>query len=255
MITIIKLAKPFFFISLILLVGYFIFANELPPKEDILPELLQEPKQVEVIKPAFTVERDEKTYTIEPLYSYDIYGLVVSYNHSDSWYDYYHKQWGDSLNKKDIALIWGNNARSGIYHSLKFWNGSWTAYWKSRRGVGRDLWSQFNNHEFSNNHLLAGDLEVQKKIMTSRKGDQIHMKGYLSNYSHSGFAAPRGTSISRTDTGNGACETIFVTEFDILKKSNLLWRYIGGLSKLMLCITLVILIAGFFIKPADSRNY
>ena len=54
-------------------------------------------------------------------------------------------------------------------------------------------------------------------------GDQIHFEGYLSSYSNaSGFH--RGTSTIRTDTGNGACETVYVTEFDISDPAPRGWR-------------------------------
>ena len=249
-----KITKLIFLTALTFLIASVVFGRKLPPKEDILPELFANPKQIKITKPAFTLERDKKTYTIEPSYSYEMYGLIASYHHSAAWFDYYHKQWGDDLNKKDIALLWGMNVQDEIYYALKFWNGSWTAYWQSRWGVDRSTWGKFRNDQFSNNHLLVDDPEVYEKVMNARKGDQIYMKGYLSSYTHPEMGFTRKSSMSRTDTGNGACETIFVTEFEILKKGNLLWRKIGGFSKLMLWITFIILIVEFFSVPADLRR-
>ena len=40
----------------------------------------------------------------------------------------------------------------------------------------------------------------------------------------------RSASISRTDTGNGVCETIYVTDLAIVKKANRAWRVVYRLS-------------------------
>ena len=54
-------------------------------------------------------------------------------------------------------------------------------------------------------------------------GDQIHLEGYLASYSNaSGFH--RGTSTTRKDTGNGACETVYVTAFDTADPAPRGWR-------------------------------
>ncbi len=77
--------------------------------------------------------------------------------------------------------------------------------------------------------LLATDEFVAKDIMEATVGDQIYFKGYLSHYSHNqGFK--RGTSIVRTDRGNGACETVFITDFQILKEANIVWRGLHAFS-------------------------
>jgi hypothetical protein len=58
-----------------------------------------------------------------------------------------------------------------------------------------------------------------------RVGDQVHFRGYLAEYSHHhGFAFFRGTSTTRLDTGNGACETVFATDAEILRTGNRGWR-------------------------------
>ena len=44
------------------------------------------------------------------------------------------------------------------------------------------------------------------------------IKGMLANYENQANNFERGTSITRTDTGNGACETVYVTDFSIVKK-------------------------------------
>lgn len=83
----------------------------------------------------------------------------------------------------------------------------------------------FDQAAISNNHLLAASAQLREKVAQIRIGDQIHLKGYLASYSHNhGFAFKRGTSIIRTDSGNGACETIYLEDIEIVRPSMLLWR-------------------------------
>jgi len=56
--------------------------------------------------------------------------------------------------------------------------------------------------------------------METSVGDQIYFKGYLAEYAHSNRTFTRGTSTSRTDTGNGACETVYVEDYQILRQAN-----------------------------------
>ena len=49
------------------------------------------------------------------------------------------------------------------------------------------------------------------------------MRGYLASYG-TGAGARRGTSTTREDTGNGACETIYVEKFEIVAAASSGWR-------------------------------
>ncbi len=66
--------------------------------------------------------------------------------------------------------------------------------------------------------------------MGVRKGDQVHLKGWLVSYGIKDTPYRRVSSTTRTDRGNGACETIFVTDFEVLKKANEEWHVLFKLS-------------------------
>ena len=54
------------------------------------------------------------------------------------------------------------------------------------------------------------------------RGDQIKIKGYLVDYKVAKDGQTlftRGTSTTRTDNGNGACETIYVEDVEIIRKN------------------------------------
>ena len=88
--------------------------------------------------------------------------------------------------------------------------------------------------------------------MQAKKGDQVYLKGYLVNYSHTNGDFERGTSTSREDTGNNSCESIFVTDFQILKEGNQNWRIANTVSKYTIFGLLLVICIKFFI---DFRKY
>jgi hypothetical protein len=67
------------------------------------------------------------------------------------------------------------------------------------------------------------DPAVRRAIGQVRIGDQVRIRGWLAQYSNDrGFS--RGTSTSREDRGNGACETILVQQFTVLEPMDNGWR-------------------------------
>lgn len=209
--------------------------DRLPEAASIHEALFNEPQQVRIDAPAFDVRVKEIEYQIQPLYTYDLYGVVVSKHDSDTWWDYLHAEWGDHLNVADLCVVWGDNVRTSGYHDVAFSSGQFVCYYRPR---SREAHEAFNKNQMSNNHLLGTDRAVIKAISEARVGDQVHFSGYLAKYSHNhGKGFTRGTSIVRTDTGNGACETVFVQKFEILERGNTHWVY-------FLKIAIAALIAG-----------
>jgi len=230
--------KSIIFLLLVFILAISFYQKEkLPSNENVIEDLYQEPIQRVTDRDPFEIEKEGIAYEIDPLYEYELYGMIVSYHHSKSWFDYYHQKWSDFINVKDICVIWGNNIESGIYQSMKFKNGSWTCYWQSKDNTS---WSQFQDNALSNNHLLTDKEEVSKAIMEAKKGDQIYLKGYLVQYSHSNDSFKRGTSITRDDRGNGACETIYVTDFKILKKANFYWNFLYSSAKYLIVAYIIL---------------
>jgi hypothetical protein len=115
-----RLIKTLFFSSLALLAFALYKGDELPPPTGLLPQLQDEPVQNPTSRQPFDVRVNNIDYHIKPLYSYELYGLVVSKHEADSLIDYAHKQWGDHLNTADLCVIWGENAFSGVYEQMSF---------------------------------------------------------------------------------------------------------------------------------------
>jgi hypothetical protein len=241
-----SLAKFIFYISLIVFIASYFQIEKLPDKSEMLDELKKDPIQTQTEKKEFEIEKNGVVYIIKPLFNYELYGMIVSYHHSSSLLDYYHEKWKDYLNIKDVCVIWDKNIESGIYEKLKFSNGSFTCYVNSKSNIAREEWLKYNNANLSNNHLLSNNEEINKKILSAKRGDQIYFKGYLIEYSIKNEDFKRGSSVTRTDSGDGACETIFIEDFQILKTANSPWRDAYDISKYLLIGSFVILTILFF---------
>lgn len=239
------------FIKIILLIGLFLFfisyfkKNDLPQPEFIINFLYNEPRQEKIELEPFELQKEEFTYEIYPLYSYELYGLIVADYDSENWLDFSHRH--DPFNIKDICLIWGDNVKSDIYKKIEYSHGEFTCYYQCK---DNSYYQQFSHWQFSNNHLLANNDEIYKRIKKAKVGDQIYLKGYLVNYSvkfsQGNFIGTRNTSTVRTDSGNGACEVIYVNEFKILREENYFFVLISELAKWSIIICFFLLIINFF---------
>jgi hypothetical protein len=213
--------------------------HTLPEPHQTLPALQVEPLQVAATQSPFLVSAGGVSYTVRPLYRYAIQGLVVSRHDTGVWWDLLHrKDWNDHLNVVDLCLIWGANLRNDAYRAIRFWNEVFTC------NAGTDsaqTWARFDENALSNNHLLASDPRLVRLLRRVRPGDQVSIRGYLAEYAHDqGRPFRRGTSTVRTDRGNGACETIWVTEATLLREANRGWRALlpAGIGLIVLAVLL-----------------
>jgi hypothetical protein len=225
--------------ALALLVSLFL-RNRLPDNSFALEPLLQNPVQSEEGVPEpFDVTRKDITYTVRPLFSYELWGMIVSYHHSASFVDISHKQWKDFINTKDVCVIWGRNIETGVYERMSFRNRDFTCYY---RYPDQETGALFTENALSNNHLLPADPLVADAVLKARKGDQVRFKGWLVSYGIKGTPYARRSSTVRNDRGNGACEVVYVTEFEILRPANAAWRMLYKVSLALAGLSLLALI-------------
>ncbi len=227
-------------ISLLLTLAGFWKRNDLSYPMPLTEQLRQEPVQQPLNQAPFKVTVEDNTYTIKPQYEYEMYGLVVSFNLHDGDYGS-HKRWGDHLNVADICVVWQDMAFSPYLTRFDFWNGQFTCNFQTRND---EAWSNFKPEQLANNHLISDDDYLRDKIDKVGIGDQIRVTGWLASYSGEN-GGERGTSTTRTDRGNGACETIYVQSFDILYDYSSIWRKLMYGAFLVFIVSLII----YFKKP------
>ncbi len=148
---------------------------------------------------------------IKPKYDYELTGVVVTYNNSDGFTDiWHHDKWKDFINIRDLCVIWGANVASGVYKKISFSSDSWTC-WAQWRDP--EVSTHFEFTALSNNHILTDNILIKKKLLEAEIGDVIYFKGVLAEYRNDAVGFSRGTSTSRKDSGQGACESVYIDEF------------------------------------------
>jgi hypothetical protein len=231
---------------LILLIALF-YKDRLPEADFYRQERLGEPEQRQTRDTPFWIETEGQRYRVEPLYDYSLEGVIVSYHDADDFADiWHHEKWLDFLNIRDLCVIWGDNVSNGVYRNMTFDNDSWTcwAHWPDA-----DTGRRFSMTQLSNNHLLVDDPSIKRRLMAAETGDHIRITGKLASYENPANGFQRGTSTRRDDTGNGACETLYVEDFEIVDKANPGWRGLAGFAKWSLGLSLTAFILLFFITP------
>jgi hypothetical protein len=198
----------------------FIKKRELPVDSDFHGAARHSPVQTGTVKAPFLVTtEDGREHQVIPLYDYTIAGMVVSGGHSETLSDYYQ----DKLNVMDVGLIWGDNLNSDIYRNIKFHTNGIRLFWKEKN---REAPGKLNPDQVSNNHLLCTDPVLKKRIKRLYRGDVVLIEGFLASY------GGRKSSTTRSDSGDGACEVIWVDRLSLLRDGRAtIWNRLFNISR------------------------
>jgi hypothetical protein len=220
--------------SAALLLVSFWLRDSLPPSGELLQELAAEPRQRASARAPFMVDYSGVQYAVEPQYEYELRGMVVSYRQHDG-NSRMHRAANDHLNVADLCVVWGDTAASPYLGDIEFWNGIFTCNFQTS---SRTAWDSIRPAQIANNHLLSADDFIRDQVADVKIGDQILVRGWLASYGNG--SNRRGTSTTRTDTGDGACETIFVNDFTILRPARGPWRVALYASLAVLLVSIVV---------------
>jgi hypothetical protein len=115
----------------------------------------------------------------------------------------------------DLALGWGPMSDQRVLDQLKITQ-SMRFYWYEWTNQPPIPQEQIISHS-TNLHVIPSTREIESRCKSLRAGALVHLSGDLVEATAPGFGAWR-SSLSRTDTGNGACELMWVTELSILNE-------------------------------------
>ena len=218
--------------------------DDLPVLQNIHSDMLQEPLQQATREQPFRFDYRGTEYEVTPVADYELWGVVVTHNDIHGFMDITHDN--DSVDIKDICVVWGNNVMSNDYRQVEYHSGDFVCYFRYGPGI------QFVHNQLSNSHLLSDDASVRDRISKVNIGDQIHLSGMLVNYRPLGKNIGwRNSSTTRNDTGNGACEVVFVRDFETLRYSDRFWR---SLYSWMLIAALGIVLLKLIILYRESTQ-
>lgn len=163
-----------------------------------------EPVQIlcENVKPIIKQIKNGK-YTLFPQANYKFSGIVTS--KEPYWYG-----WAGKVAPIDLALAWGKLAEPEISRLIKYSQGNRWYYYEYKTGCPVD--NLYIMTHSANNHIIPADDNVLKAVKSIKRKEKVVLEGYLVNVKgkYKGEEFWWNTSLSRTDTGDGACEIFYV---------------------------------------------
>ena len=158
-----------------------------------------EPRQRETNKAAFSFGQFELT----PRAEYDIEARVLSV-------ETYSTDGGSKLSPIDFAVGWGKMSDSAVLDHFRVRQGGrFFSIYPDEQAInlGEALLGA------ANMHLIPATSDLRDQLKRVRPGHIVHLRGFLVN-----AAGPNGyywnTSLTRTDTGAGACELFYVESLE-----------------------------------------
>lgn len=145
-----------------------------------------------------------KGYTLSAVARFELEARVLSKH-------LYHHDAGSKLSPVDLALGWGRMSDSAVLQYFSIRQSDRFYFWSAG-----ELPIPYDEVVTSsaNMHLIPPDERMAKYLEGLKPGNLVHIKGYLVNAS-----GPNGfywnTSLTRADSGAGACELVWVESLSI----------------------------------------
>ena len=163
-----------------------------------------DPRQVDMLERSW--DRGDTHFTA--LAQFDIRGRVLSTNHY-----FFDKE--ASISPVDLALGWGRMSDSAVLDELTIRQSERCYFWRPHFGHDFPIPMKEVISHSANMHMIPASEEIKKTLLDIRAGEVIDLGGFLVLVTR-----PNGwrwkTSLSRTDTGMGACEVVWVEQLSRL---------------------------------------
>ncbi len=125
----------------------------------------------------------------------------------------YHSDPAAKIASNDLAIGWGPMSDQNVLDRLTISQGNRFFFWEYQN-IPPIPTDAIISHA-TNMHLISSDNGTAWRIRWLRAGDLIHLRGLLVQVTAPQMPAWT-SSLSRTDTGKGACEIVWVQEIEKL---------------------------------------
>lgn len=194
--------RKFWVLLLVCLLGAYFSWRERPISHAPGVLIAQEPLQAPLSEapPAF----EKNGYHIKPLAHFEVSARVLAKKR-------YRFDSGAAVAPIDLALGWGKMSDSAVLERLAISQGGRFYAW---RAAALPIPRQEIETHSANMHLIPATQAIAKRLKAVRQGSIVRLSGYLAEVSAAnGFRWT--SSLSRDDTGQGACELVWVEELSV----------------------------------------
>ena len=205
----IKLVIIISVVAVLALVGYFLLQRPVVSEEDfttIYTSLDPEQNSLDTIN--ISVNLKGLDVVFKSIARYKVSAVILSKKR-------YVSDWTSIISPLDFALGWGDVAKSENLEHIKVRQ---TMRWYRYKFDNEcAITQQYISAHSSNHHIIPANNNIRKAVLSTKKNDAIVLEGYLVNVSgkYKGGNVTWRSSETRTDTGNGSCEIMYVTSIKI----------------------------------------
>jgi len=183
----------------VLAVGGILFASLYNPYTG--PAVIDEPVQIMLSQPeTIRHEGTDGSVPIVLLASYEVTAAVKNVHR-------YTSDYSSQVSPIDLVLAWGSLNQPAIDSRIRYRQSNRWYYFQYDPECPVD--GAYIQAHSANVHLIPADENIRRQLNGLRRNDTVRITGYLAAVQ---FASGEWrSSLSRQDSGDGACEIIYVT--------------------------------------------
>ncbi len=159
----------------------------------------------EALDPDEALQFTKAGFALRALASFELEARVLGVESYCCW-------GGDSLVPVDVAFGWGRMSDEEVLSRLEITQGGRFYFWRYEGSP--PIPRQEIVTSSANMHLIAATPAIAKAIGRLRPGHLVRLSGYLVEARDDGGFHWR-SSLTRADSGNGACELVWVEELSV----------------------------------------
>jgi hypothetical protein len=146
----------------------------------------------------------KRGYRVTPLQQFSLEARVLGTE--PYWFDR-----GAELAPVDLALGWGPMSDTAVLKGISISQSNRFYFWRAERFPVPRHEIEANS---ANMHMVPADAEVEATLKGLRVGQVVRMSGYLVEIAGADGWRWR-SSLTRSDTGSGACELVWVEDLRV----------------------------------------
>lgn len=193
--------RPWVLLAILVVAGWYWWSGRPIARADgvIAPD---DPVQTDFDSPPPTIAF--KDATLHPLAKFSLTARVLSREN-------YRFDAESDLSPTDLAFGWGRMSDTAVLQHLKIGQGGRFYYWSTQQFPIPQR--EIETHS-ANMHMLPANALVAYELKRVRAGDVVTLDGLLVEADKAGGWRWR-SSMTRNDTGDGACEVVYVESLSI----------------------------------------
>lgn len=155
-----------------------------------------------------TLQGEKGEIFLSPMATYSVSAKIMSAkNYSDDWQA--------EFEPTDLALAWGDLVKSKYQEGITYTqSGRW--YYYNYDSTFKSDGTYVTEHS-SNHHIIPANDTIKKAVQKIKEGQKVKIDGYLVSvrYVMAKGEYTQVSSLSRSDTGDGACEIVYVKKLQV----------------------------------------